>query len=179
MRNSFGCCHGRVALRVLRSERMAVDNATESGEYSREPVLVLKGGGSMPQANVVSTEMLTSEVRGPDGANRLFTCVGEAASDFYLPSGHNRTETWTFLVGPTFAVKKFHRAVGTGSISRLSVNAQQAPMFYGVGVENVDSDWDDESGQVNVRIELWGSAGNSVTMHVYRVRYAVTILGEA
>ena len=71
----------------------------------------------MPTANTTGEQVLEAVVAGPDGANRLYTVTGAAGVAINVSGGQQQTQTWTFLVGPTFARGQFYRAIGTASVS--------------------------------------------------------------
>jgi hypothetical protein len=131
----------------------------------------------MPIANTTGEHILEAVVAGPDEANRLFTITG-AANIGISASGQSRTETWTFLVGPTFTRRQFCRAIGTASISAQSANVQTAPGIFAFQINSVEADWDDESGRVEVRVEVFLTASASAPTSIGQLRYWVTILAQ-
>jgi hypothetical protein len=137
---------------------------------------------------VVSDAQLNSQdvevaVSGPDGANRLFiyTGIAEIVHEQYGPG--TRRDTYSFLIGPVLTHNQFHRAIataavagfafqddGTGAVSRQAI------------VENIDADWDDESGRTQVRFEAVAAlstiAGPADSVSIARVSYTVSIVAE-
>jgi hypothetical protein len=133
----------------------------------------------MPVANTVGEQVVEAVVAGPDEANRLFTITGAANASLFANAGQHKTETWTFLVGPAFARGQFYRAIGTASVSNQIVNVQSAPGFYQVNINSVEADWDDESGRVEVRVEIFLSANAGISnVNINQLRYWVTILAR-
>jgi hypothetical protein len=138
----------------------------------------------MPATSTSGEQVLETVVAGPDGANRLFTCTGLANVPIQVGGNQQKTETWTFLVGPTLTRPQFYRAIGTASVAFQDVFMQsQDPQMPGIGgqftvnVNSVEADWDDESGRVEVRIELFVSASNA-NLNINQFRYWVTILAQ-
>ena len=132
----------------------------------------------MPPAQVQNAQVLEAVVSGPDDANRLFTCTG-GAMFFMQVSNSNQTQTFTFLVGPTLTRPQFHRATGTASISGIQSSSQPAqPGGSSWQVNSVEVDWDDESGQIEVRVELNAQANGGISLNLQRLSYYVAILAE-
>lgn len=133
----------------------------------------------MPTANTTGEHVLEAVVAGPDEANRLFTITGAANVGMFVSGGQQKTETWTFLVGPAFTRGQLYRAIGTASVSNQSGNLQVAPGSFQVAINSVEADWDDESGRVEVRVEISLIAGGGIHIFgVSQLRYWVTILAQ-
>jgi hypothetical protein len=112
-------------------------------------------------------------VSGPDGADRLVLCTGIAPIDQDASAG-SKTHTWTWLVGPVLGRAQFLRAIVQGALVRVS----QAGSNGRWSLNELDADWDDESGQVEVRAEVEVSAAAaSDSVHVQGISYCVMILG--
>jgi hypothetical protein len=132
----------------------------------------------MPVANTSGEQVLEAVVAGPDGANRLFTISGAANVFISVSAGQSKTETWTFLVGPAFSRGQLYRAIATASVSSQFVNVQTAPGNFQIQINSVEADWDDESGRVEVRVEVFFTAGSGVNANINQLRYWVTILAQ-
>ena len=132
----------------------------------------------MPAANTFGEQVLEAVVAGPDGANRLFTITRAANVSISVSGGQQQTQTWTFLVGPAFSGGQFYRAIGEASVSSQIVNIQTAPGSFQVQINSVEADWDDESGRVEVRVEVFLSASAGATANIIGLRYWVTILAQ-
>jgi hypothetical protein len=132
----------------------------------------------MPTANTTGEHILEAVVAGPDEANRLFTITGAANVGIFVPGGQQKTETWTFLVGPAFTRGQLYRAIGVASVSSQNVNIQTAPASFQVQINSVEADWDDESGRVEVRVEVFLTASASMNANINQLRYWVTILAQ-
>ena len=132
----------------------------------------------MPPATVQNPQVLEAAVSGPNGANRLFTCTG-IATFFLQVSAGAQTQTFTFLVGPTLTRPQFHRATGTASISGVqsSTPGTQASS-YQWQVNSVEVDWDDESGEIEVRLEINATSSASMSLALQRLTYYVAMLAE-
>src|SRR5947208_15410195 len=126
----------------------------------------------MPVTTTIGEQVLEAVIAGPDEANRLFTITGAANILISVTGGQQKTETWTFLVGPAFTRGQLYRAIGTASVSNQIVNVQSAPGFYQVNITSVEADWDDESGRVEVRVEISLSANAGISnVNISQVRY--------
>jgi len=134
----------------------------------------------MPVTQTTGEQVLEAVVAGPDGANRLFTITGVANAFVSVNAGQQKTETWTFLVGPTFTRGQFYRAIAIASVANQIVNVlPPAPGTFQVGINSVEADWDDESGRVEVRVEIFLSANAGVNnVNINQLRYWVTILAQ-
>ncbi|HEY4255832.1 MAG: hypothetical protein ACREFF_13225 [Candidatus Udaeobacter sp.] len=132
----------------------------------------------MPAANTTGEQVLEAVVAGPDEANRLFTVTGAASVSIFVQAGQQQTQTWTFLVGPTFTRGQLYRAIGAASVSAQNVNIQTAPGSFQANISSVEADWDDESGRVEVRVEVFLSASGGASANINQLRYWVTILAQ-
>jgi hypothetical protein len=132
----------------------------------------------MPIANTTGEHVLEAVIAGPDEANRLFTITGAASAQIFLPGGQPKTETWTFLVGPTLTRRQFFPAIVTASVSFQNLNVQTAPFSFQVAINSVEADWDDESERVEVRVEVFLTASASMNANISQLRYWVTILAQ-
>jgi hypothetical protein len=126
-------------------------------------------------------QQVEAAVSGPDGANRLFTVTGQTTNLFVNAFSQgaqtNNSQTFTALVGPTFTRQQFIRAICTSSVAQTSQHIQVVPGDFSWGIVSSDADWDDESGQVELRVEVNVSAGgnnNSATLNSFS--FDVTIL---
>ena len=127
-------------------------------------------------------QQLEVVVNGPDGANRLFICTGTAKANMQVnadaaAASQQVRDTWTFLVGPTLTRAQFYRAVGTASLSNVRfIKTNPEARIEGVWeLVSVDADWDDESGQVQVRAEVSLAAVQAMLL-VSSLSYHVSIL---
>jgi len=109
----------------------------------------------IPTNQVVNLQQIEAVVAGPDGANRLFAVTGQldVGLNAFTPSG-TQTQTFSVLIGPVLTRQQFFRAICTASLAKTSFRVQNAPFDYNLGVTSSDADWDDESGQVELKIEV-------------------------
>jgi hypothetical protein len=146
----------------------------------------------MPAASTMNEQDIEAVVSGPGGANRLYTCRGQAVLGMQLFSNQNKRETWTFLVGPVLP-QRFLR--GTASVSvasyatfiepQTSVDPQTGiattslfNLWYSLDFQSVEADWDDESGRTEMRVEIQISTG-SIHYNLAKIGYEATVLAEA
>ena len=132
---------------------------------------------------LINLQQLEAQVAGPDGANRLFTISSGFNSGVSAFSNSNQfvqqKETFTILVGPVFTRKQFIKAIGFAAVTTSSTGTQTVPANSQIGVTSVDADWDDESGQVEVRIEVvMGSSGTNNSTTINAVSFQCSILAE-
>ena len=102
-------------------------------------------------------------VGGPAGANRLYVMTGMASLE---GGGTGSVQVFRFLAGPIFEDKQFHRAVAMASPSRAGVATD-------LRIRSVDADRDEESGQVEVRVEVVFTGPGEEW-----ISYHVTVLAE-
>jgi hypothetical protein len=134
------------------------------------------------QANQIQNlQQIDAAVAGPDGANRLIAVSGQfdgGISAFsQAAAASQQTQTFTVLLGPVLTRQQFFRASGSASAAKTFVNIQAAPFSFSWGIAAVDADWDDESGQVELRIEAFVSvSGTSNSAAINGFGFQVTIL---
>jgi hypothetical protein len=137
----------------------------------------------IPPQSVINLQMIEAGVSGPDGANRLFTITGMAdcGVSANAPGPNNsatQQQTFSVLVGPQLTRRQFISAIGVASLSRFHFFNNPASSNFSVNA--VDADWDDESGQVELRVEIEvfvaGASGSGV--QISRFGFQVTILAE-
>ena len=133
----------------------------------------------MPVATTSGEQVVEAVVAGPDGANRLYTVTGAAGIAINVSAGQTQTQTWTSLVGPTFTRGQFYRAIGTASVSSQSAILQTTSGNFVLAISSVEADLDDESGRVEVRVEVYlSSSTGGPQLSVNQVRYWVTVLAQ-
>ena len=136
----------------------------------------------IPTNQVVNLQQIEAVVAGPDGANRLFAVTGQLDVNFNAFSGSaaQQTQTFTVLIGPVLSRQQFFRAICTASLAKTSFRVQVPPGDYNFGVTTSDADWDDESGQVELRIEVsvssTGGANANNFAGINSLAFQVTIL---
>jgi hypothetical protein len=133
-------------------------------------------------AQVQNLQQLDVLVAGPDDANHLFIIDGQFDTSLAIGSqgGTNfavAKETFSVLIGPKLANRQFVRAIATASIVKTQI-ANIAPGGFATwNIVDVDADWDDESGQVELRIEAQVSClGSNQSASVNAFAFHVTIL---
>src|ERR1700745_1738447 len=106
---------------------------------------------------IQNLQQLDVIVAGPDEANHLFIIDGQFDASVTIGSqGANiaaAKETFTLLVGPKLTNRQFVRAIGSASIVKTQIANIALGGFATWNVVDTDADWDDESGQVELRIE--------------------------
>ena len=129
---------------------------------------------------IQNLQQIEAVVTSSEGALRLFTVTGQATiffSAFSQGNQANNNQTFTALVGPTLTRQQFVRAICTASLAQTSQRIQVVPGDFSCGIVASDADWDDESGQVELRVEVNASVNgnnNSVTLNSFS--FDVTIL---
>src|SRR5262245_53044407 len=104
-------------------------------------------------------------IAGPEDANRQVVINGQfdvQLNAFGTGAGFTTAkETFSTLIGPTFTRKQFVKANATASLAKIQIFSNaNVPPAANWNILNVDADWDDESGQVELRIEAQVSAGS-------------------
>jgi hypothetical protein len=109
-------------------------------------------------------------VRGPDRTNRLLAIVGTMVTpEISAGKDEPRRETYTCLVGPKLSDHEFLGASCLTSITNVDVQGFDTVQC---AVEFEEVEWDDESGQVELCVEVSAAGGRAVVT----VMYAVMIL---
>ena len=132
-------------------------------------------------AQVQNVQQMDVLVAGPDDANHLFIVDGQFDAGLAIGSqGTNfatAKETFSVLIGPKLANRQFVRAIGTASIVKAQI-ANIAPGGSATwNIVDVDADWDDESGQVELRIEAQvNCSGSNQSASINAFAFHVTIL---
>lgn len=134
----------------------------------------------MPAATLTKHQEIEAAVSGPDGANRLFTCTGQAEIKLYLDPEKSTVEVWTFFVGPRLSRREFHRAAATSFVTAdgRKVTDPAVTSWHNVAIDSVEADWDDETGRTEMRVEIRAEAGPGVFLSVTRLGFSAYVLGE-
>ena len=133
---------------------------------------------------IQNLQQIEAVVAGPDDVNRLFIIDGQFEQSVSVDSVSGvvtKKEIFTVLVGLVFTRKQFARAIATASFTRTGLRTTPNPPVAVAAwqILGVDADWDDESGQVEVRIEAQlQCAGNQSQASIDGFAFHVTILAE-
>jgi hypothetical protein len=107
-------------------------------------------------AFLTNEQTLEAQVTGPGGATRLFIATGIALFNLTAtsggPPGTSQQGTFFVHVGPSLTVEQFRRAVATASLTHLATNGNVDLADW--RVTNVDADFDDEIGRVQVEFDV-------------------------
>jgi hypothetical protein len=119
-------------------------------------------------AQIQDLQQLDVVVAGPDDANHLFIIDGQFDASLAIGSqGTNfatAKEIFRVLIGPKLANRQFVRAIAPGGSATWNI-------------VDVDADWDDESGQVELRIEAQVSClGSNQSASINGFAFHVTLL---
>lgn len=133
----------------------------------------------MPRTNAENQQQIEVVVSGPDSANRLFILTGIAPVFLQASNNTFQRDTFTFLVGPALTRRQFIRATATASINRFSFSGTVQPGNTTWSINSVETDWDDESGQVEVRVEVTVSVNQAgAFIQLNGIGYQATVLAE-
>ena len=132
-------------------------------------------------AQVQNLQQMDILVSGPDDANHLFVIDGQFDTSLAIGSqGTNfatAKETFSVLIGPKLANRQFVRAIATASIVKTQIANIAAGGFATWNIVDVDADWDDESGQVELRVEAEVRClGSNQSASINGLAFHVTIL---
>ena len=107
-------------------------------------------------AQIQNLQQIDVLVAGPDDANHLFIINGQFDTSLAIGSqGTNfgtAKDTFSVLIGPKLANRQFVRAIATASIVKTQIANIASGGFASWNIVDVDADWDDESGQVELRV---------------------------
>lgn len=133
---------------------------------------------------IQNLQQLEVVVAGPDGANRMLTIHGQFdVSVSAIGTANNvsqATNTYRLLVGPVLTRQQFYRAIGIASLSKTQVNINIVPAICNISINDFDADWDDETGQVELKIDISTSTfsqNNSTSIN--GIAFQATILYAA
>jgi hypothetical protein len=120
-------------------------------------------------------------VAGPDDANHLFIINGQFDASLAIGSqGTNfatAKETFIVLVGPRLTTRQFVRAIATASIVKTQIANITTGGFATWNIVDIDADWDDESGQAELKIEAQVNClGSNQSASINGFAFHVTIL---
>jgi hypothetical protein len=123
--------------------------------------------------DLINTQQMEVAVNGPDGATHLILCTGVADLDCVSD------ETYTFCVGPQISRRQFVGAIASGGLSALqgydkNSATESTAVELGANLVLIDANYDEESGQVKVSVEVWSSKA----MKKLAMSYNVSILAE-
>jgi len=132
-------------------------------------------------ARIQNLQQLDVMVAGPDDANHLFIIDGQFDATVAIASQGVSIavakETFAALVGPKLTNRQFVRAIGTASIVKTQIDNIAPGGSATWNIVDVDADWDDESGQVELRIEAQVSClGSNQSASISGFAFHVTIL---
>lgn len=136
----------------------------------------------IPPASIQNLQQVEAYVSGPDTANRLLTISGQFDAGVLVGGqagnfGQSST-TFSLLVGPVLTHNQFFKAIATGSLAKISFNNDGAVPFIPTwNITAVNAEWDDQSGQVELTIEVFLQAyGLSNDTILGGLNFQVTIL---
>jgi len=132
-------------------------------------------------AQIQDLQQMDVVVAGPDDANHLFIIDGQFDTSLVIGSqGTNfatSKETFSALIGPKLTNRQFVRAIATASIVKTQIGNIAQGGLATWNIVDVDADWDDESGQVELRIEAQVSClGSNQNASINGFAFHATIL---
>jgi hypothetical protein len=135
----------------------------------------------IPATQIQNLQQMEVTVAGPEDANRLIIVDGQFDCGLSItasgPNDSTNKETFSALVGSAFTRKQFVRANAIASLARTQLNSAATGGWADWEITNVDADWDDESGQVEQRIEAKVTAfGANHSVTIAGFLFHVTIL---
>jgi hypothetical protein len=139
----------------------------------------------IPSDQIQNLQQIEAAVVGPEDANRLFIINGQIDMDLGVSSPETgnytgKKEIFAVLIGPKFTSRQFIKANATASLAKIysrGSGAEGNPFTDDLGILDVDADWDDESGQVELRIEAQvGCQGLKQVVGINGFAFTVTIL---
>jgi hypothetical protein len=146
----------------------------------------------MPVTTTLNEQVIEAVISGPDTANRLYTCTGQAELNMQAQaSAQPVPETWTFLVGPQLQLpQRFIRATASVSVAGYEVssgpqaggafdpNMPNIPSSHSLDIKSVEADWDDDSGKTELRVEVAIGTGSGGFFKLAKIGFTATVLAE-
>lgn len=105
--------------------------------------------------------VMVEGITGPSGADRMYITSGEGRTWMQTQSVN-----YVGLIEPVLQPGQFRRAIASVSLMSTDTQAMSAALF---GVSEVDADWDDESGKVELRFTAGGGFRLSFQVMVFAV----------
>ena len=133
-------------------------------------------------AHVTSEQTMQVGVNGPGDVLSMFVVSGIANGSLsafsQVGSFAQQQQTFAAHVGPQLTVAQFRKAIASASITSLSISGDGA--FASWEVTDVDADFDDEVGRIeltfDLRVTVQAGATNAVQAVVASVGFQVSIL---
>lgn len=139
--------------------------------------------------NYVKVQQVEVDVNGPDDINKMFIINGQAQINLSAQTSATnqnvtREETFKIKLDPKIKNKEFRRSIANAQLDTISLydkedtdpNARESLNW---SVTDVDADYDDESGQVELRVSAYVRAnGESTSVTVQRIGFSVTTLAS-
>ena len=124
--------------------------------------------------DLIKTQQMEVAINGPDGATYLILCTGVASL------GCIAHETYTFLVETQPSRRQFVGVIACAGVATFQAQKQKNTVVknnhidLGIHLVLVHADFDEKSGQVQVRAEV----SSSFAIKKLAVSYSVSILAE-
>ena len=114
------------------------------------------------QANISNKQSFEVIIQDADGANRMIICTGKlgvflnAADNTATGNGVTQKETYKALIDPQLDAGQFRRALVVASFDGIEYRDNDPTQRDSVQwvIEEAQADFDDESGQVELRVSL-------------------------
>ncbi len=114
------------------------------------------------QANISNKQSFEVIIQDVDGANRMIVCTGKlnvflnATDNTASGNGVTKKETFTALIDPQLEAGQFKRALAMASLAGINYFDNDPTQRDGARweIEDAQADFDDESGQVELRVSL-------------------------
>src|SRR5215831_9096961 len=111
------------------------------------------------QAQVLSQQTMQVGANGPGDVTSMYVVSGiaQASLTAFSPSGVNpiaqsQQATFSAHVGPQLTAAQFRRAIGAAAVA--SLNLQGEGTFASWSVANVEADFDDDAGSVQIEFDV-------------------------
>ena len=119
-------------------------------------------------------------VSGPDGANRMFITTGRVTTNQTAVANQTTKENYSIHVEPFLSVSQFRRAIASVAFAELELVDYNAGQYDGMRwrIEDVDADFDDELGKVELRFTIEVKTTGSGSTRVGPVSFTVTSLAR-
>ena len=132
-------------------------------------------------AEIQNLQQLDVIVAGPDDANHLFIIDGQFDASLTIvgqgAAFASVKEIFKAFVGPKLTNRQFVRAIATASIVKSQISNIKTGGLAAWNILDADADWDDESGQVELRIEAQvDCVGANQNVSINGFAFHVTIL---
>jgi hypothetical protein len=135
----------------------------------------------MPRLTPINLQKMEYDVTTAEGPCRVTIVCGTLQSIGSVFSSSANTEFQNFsasaLVDPTLTPGQFRKATAIAALASLDARTNAVPSNYSCTIDNVAASLDDESGQIELRVDAHATSSNG-GVSLSEVTFQVTTLAK-